>query len=75
MRPSIKSLNINNLYYTGQTTNPGPGLPPCCISGLIVSDLVDKNIKNDNIFREYWNYINHWIIIKLGELILLLFYK
>jgi phytoene desaturase len=40
MKPSVKSNKISNLYYTGQLTVPGPGVPPSLISGLVVSDLV-----------------------------------
>jgi len=40
LKPSVKSNKISNLYYTGQLTVPGPGVPPSLISGLVVSDLV-----------------------------------
>lgn len=40
LKPSMKSKKISNLYYTGQLTVPGPGVPPSLISGLVVSDLV-----------------------------------
>lgn len=42
LRPKLKSKKINNLYFTGQLTVPGPGVPPSLISGNIVSDLIIK---------------------------------
>lgn len=43
LRPKIKSSKVNNLYFTGQLTVPGPGVPPALISGKIVSELIIKN--------------------------------
>ena len=31
-----KIIKVKNLYYTGQLTVPGPGVPPSIISGKIV---------------------------------------
>lgn len=45
LKPSMKSKKVANLYYTGQLTVPGPGVPPSLISGQIVADLVQKEIK------------------------------
>ncbi len=45
LRPSIRNKKLKNLYYTGQLTVPGPGVPPAIISGKIVSDFVLKNHK------------------------------
>ncbi|MFK7755905.1 MAG: phytoene desaturase family protein [Flavobacteriales bacterium] len=42
LRPKLKSKTLNNLYFTGQLTVPGPGVPPSLISGKIVSDLIHK---------------------------------
>lgn len=42
LKPKIKSKKINNLYFCGQHTVPGPGLPPSIISGNIVSTLIAK---------------------------------
>lgn len=39
-RPRIKSKKISNLYYTGQLTVPGPGVPPALISGQLVADYI-----------------------------------
>nr|WP_284041437.1 oleate hydratase [Polaribacter sp. Z014] len=43
LRPKIKSSKVNNLYFTGQLTVPGPGVPPALISGKIASALIFKN--------------------------------
>ena len=43
-KPSIKNDKIKNLYYTGQLTVPGPGVPPSLISGEIVAKLIKKEI-------------------------------
>lgn len=37
LRPSIRSRKVKNLYYTGQFTVPGPGVPPALISGQLVA--------------------------------------
>jgi len=39
-KPKMKSKKIKGLYFTGQLTVPGPGVPPSLISGKIVSDVV-----------------------------------
>lgn len=43
LRPKIKSKKVENLYFTGQLTVPGPGVPPSLISGKIASELIQKN--------------------------------
>ncbi|MBC5841268.1 phytoene desaturase [Flavobacterium sp. F-380] len=42
LRPKLKSKKVRNLYFTGQLTVPGPGVPPALISGKLVSDLINK---------------------------------
>ena len=51
LKPNIKSKKITNLYYCGQLTVPGPGVPPCIISGKIVAKycLSDNNRYNSII--------------------------
>jgi phytoene desaturase len=44
-KPSCKSKKVKNLFYTGQLTVPGPGVPPCLISGEVVSREVLKEFK------------------------------
>jgi phytoene desaturase len=43
LRPKIKSKKVNNLFFTGQLTVPGPGVPPSLISGKLVADLITKH--------------------------------
>ena len=45
LRPKIKSKKIANLYFTGQLTVPGPGVPPSLISGKIASEKIIKEYK------------------------------
>jgi phytoene desaturase len=40
LRPKLKSKKVQNLFFTGQLTVPGPGVPPSLISGKLVADLV-----------------------------------
>jgi len=42
LKPSCKSKKVKNLYYTGQLTVPGPGVPPSLISGEVVAGVVNK---------------------------------
>ncbi|MEL6917153.1 MAG: phytoene desaturase family protein [Bacteroidota bacterium] len=44
LRPKLKSGKVKNLFFTGQLTVPGPGVPPALISGKLVSELIAKNI-------------------------------
>ena len=44
LRPKLKSKKVKNLYFTGQLTVPGPGVPPALISGKLVSELIEKAI-------------------------------
>jgi len=46
LRPNLKSKKVNNLYFTGQLTVPGPGVPPALISGKLVADLIKKHHSN-----------------------------
>lgn len=43
LRPQIDNKKIKNLFYTGQLTVPGPGVPPALISGKVVTDYILKN--------------------------------
>lgn len=46
LKPSLKNKKVKNLYYTGQLTVPGPGVPPSLISGHVVAKEV---IKENNV--------------------------
>lgn len=43
LKPSLHHSKLPNLYYTGQLTSPGPGMPPSIISGQVVAQLIHKN--------------------------------
>ena len=43
LRPNLKSKKVTNLFFTGQLTVPGPGVPPALISGKLVSGLIINN--------------------------------
>lgn len=45
-RPSCQSKKVKNLFYTGQFTVPGPGVPPSLISGEVVSKQVIKSFNS-----------------------------
>ncbi len=45
LKPSIKSKKVGNLFYTGQLTVPGPGVPPSLISGHVVAREIEKEFK------------------------------
>jgi phytoene desaturase len=45
LKPSVKNRKQSNLFYAGQLTVPGPGVPPSIISGKIAATAVN-NIKN-----------------------------
>lgn len=45
LRPKLKSKKVDNLYFCGQLTVPGPGVPPSLISGKVVSELILKHSK------------------------------
>ncbi len=42
LRPKLISKKVKNLYFTGQLTVPGPGVPPALISGKLVADLIAR---------------------------------
>lgn len=44
LKPSLKSSRVKNLYYTGQLTVPGPGVPPALISGQVVAKEIQKDL-------------------------------
>lgn len=42
LRPKLKSKKVKNLFFTGQLTVPGPGVPPSLISGKLAAELIKK---------------------------------
>lgn len=53
LRPKLKSSKVNNLFFTGQLTVPGPGVPPALISGKLVAGLVEKYTQHDTRTTKY----------------------
>jgi phytoene desaturase len=45
LKPSIVNKKVTNLFYTGQLTVPGPGVPPSLISGQLTAAEVIKSAK------------------------------
>ena len=48
LRPRIQNRKLKNLFYTGQLTVPGPGVPPSLISGKVVAGQVLKQLEKKN---------------------------
>jgi phytoene desaturase len=46
LKPGCRSKKVKNLFYTGQLTVPGPGVPPSLISGEVVAGQVLKYFGN-----------------------------
>lgn len=47
LKPKMKSSKLKNMFYTGQLTVPGPGVPPAIISGQIVAEEIERMIKKN----------------------------
>ncbi|MFM9944188.1 MAG: phytoene desaturase family protein [Bacteroidia bacterium] len=48
LKPKLRNKKIKNLFYTGQLTVPGPGVPPSIISGKVAAIQLLKYLKNKN---------------------------
>jgi phytoene desaturase len=48
LKPSIKNNNVPNLFYTGQLTVPGPGVPPSIISGQVVATVLQQQYMKEH---------------------------
>jgi phytoene desaturase len=49
LKPKMKNRRVNNLFYTGQLTVPGPGVPPSLISGQVVAKEIAKRFQGYNV--------------------------
>jgi phytoene desaturase len=49
LKPSIINKKIDNLFYTGQLTVPGPGVPPSIISGQVVAKELMKHDRSNSL--------------------------
>lgn len=45
LRPSLKNRRLNNLFYAGQLTVPGPGVPPSLVSGQVAAEEMIKHLR------------------------------
>ena len=45
LKPKLRNKKLKNVYYTGQLTTPGPGVPPSLISGQVVASEIVKTLK------------------------------
>jgi phytoene desaturase len=46
LKPSLRNKKVSNLFYAGQLTVPGPGVPPALISGQIAAEQLLKSLKH-----------------------------
>ncbi len=46
LKPKLVNKKIKNMFYTGQLTVPGPGVPPSIVSGEVVAKQIAKDFKN-----------------------------
>ncbi|MFL5763231.1 MAG: phytoene desaturase family protein [Bacteroidia bacterium] len=44
LKPRLKNKKVRNLYYAGQLTVPGPGVPPSIISGQVAAKQLMKEL-------------------------------
>jgi phytoene desaturase len=44
LKPSIRNKIVKNLFYTGQLTVPGPGVPPSIVSGKVAAGQLIKHL-------------------------------
>lgn len=49
LRPRMRSKKVSNLFYTGQLTYPGGGLPTCLVSGRLVADIVVDSMETSRL--------------------------
>jgi phytoene desaturase len=48
LKPAVASSKVRNVFYTGQMTVPGPGVPPALISGQVTAAAVLKKLRKKN---------------------------
>lgn len=46
LKPKIRNRKVSNLFYAGQLTVPGPGVPPSLISGKIAATELLKHLRS-----------------------------
>eukprot|EP00300_Choanocystis_sp_HF-7_P039662 c5976_g1_i1.p1 GENE.c5976_g1_i1~~c5976_g1_i1.p1 ORF type:complete len:1376 (-),score=181.31 c5976_g1_i1:17-4144(-) len=45
-KPLMENRKVPNLVFAGHLTNPGPGVPPSLISGMVAAQLLDKKLSS-----------------------------
>ena len=45
LKPKMRSKKLKNMFYAGQLTVPGPGLPPSIISGQLAAQELTNSLK------------------------------
>ena len=53
LKPKLRSKKVKNLYYAGQLTVPGPGVPPSLISGTVAAREITKRISQTTQIFDY----------------------
>lgn len=48
LKPKIRNRQVDNLFYCGQLTVPGPGVPPSIISGKIAAQQLLSQLKRES---------------------------
>ena len=62
LKPSMKPGRLENLYFAGQLTSPGPGVPPSIISGQVVAKLIEYEHGVEAIHRiEHQGVMRGWL--------------
>ncbi|MDA0197076.1 MAG: phytoene desaturase family protein [Bacteroidetes bacterium] len=49
LKPKLRNKKVRNIFYTGQLTVPGPGVPPSIISGKIAAEQLLKHLNKSNL--------------------------
>lgn len=47
LKPSLKNKKVKNMFYAGQLTVPGPGVPPALISGQVAADQLNQYLEKN----------------------------
>lgn len=45
LKPSLKNKKVKNMFYAGQLTVPGPGVPPALISGQVAAAQLNQYLQ------------------------------
>lgn len=46
LKPAMRNKKLKNMFYAGQLTVPGPGVPPALVSGEIAANQLSNYLKN-----------------------------